>query len=106
MISQQQINRFGQRLAATFKPERVVLFGSYAYGSPKDDSDVDILVVMPLDESPVDKSVEIRMKLRPRFPLDLLVRTPSKIRERLAMGDDFIREILEKGKVLYEAAHV
>ncbi len=47
----------------------------------------------------------MRMKLRPSFPLDLLVRTPSKIRERLAMGDDFIKEILEKGKVLYEAAH-
>ena len=105
MISQNQIAQFGQRLAAMFHPERIVLFGSYAYGSPGPDSDVDILVVMPLQENPIDKSVEMRMKLRPSFPLDLLVRTPSKIRERLAMGDDFIREILEKGKVLYEAAH-
>ncbi len=105
MITQNQITRFGQRLAAMFHPERIVLFGSYAYGSPGPDSDVDILVVMPLQENPIDKSVEMRMKLRPSFPLDLLVRTPSKIRERLAMGDDFIKEILEKGKVLYEATH-
>lgn len=105
MISQNQIVQFGQRLATMFHPERIVLFGSYAYGSPGPDSDVDILVVMPLQENPIDKSVEMRMKLRPGFPLDLLVRTPSKIRERLAMGDDFIREILDKGKVLYEAAH-
>jgi len=105
MISQRQITRFGQQLAAMFHPDRIVLFGSYAYGSPRPDSDVDILVVMPLNNSPVEKSVEMRMKLRPGFPLDLLVRTPARIRERLEMGDDFIREILEKGKVLYEAAH-
>ena len=105
MVSEHQITRFGQRLAELFHPERIVLFGSYAYGSPTSDSDVDILVVMPLQESPIDKSVEMRMKLRPGFPLDLLVRTPSKIQERLAMGDDFIRDILENGKVLYEATH-
>jgi len=58
---------------------------------------------MPLDGNPVDKSVEMRLRLRPKFALDLLVRTPSKIRERLAMGDDFIKDILDKGKVLYEA---
>lgn len=105
MVTQKQIARFGKRLASLFHPERIVLFGSYAYGSPGPDSDVDLLVVMPLHENPIDKSVEMRMKLRPGFPLDLLVRTPSKIRERLAMGDDFIRDILENGKVLYEATH-
>ncbi|MBA7677045.1 hypothetical protein ES703_85293 [subsurface metagenome] len=51
----------------------------------------------------MDKSVEIRMKLRPGFPVDLLVRTGEKVRERIEMGDDFIREILEEGKVFYEA---
>jgi hypothetical protein len=51
----------------------------------------------------VDKSVEIRMKLRPPFSVDLLVRSPEKVRERIEMGDPFLREILERGKVLYEA---
>jgi len=51
----------------------------------------------------VDKSVEIRMKLRPGFPIDLLVRTSDKVRQRMEMGDDFMREIIEEGKVLYEA---
>ncbi len=104
MTSQRQIREFGKRLGREFKPERVVLFGSYAYGNPTPASDVDVLVVMPLNGSPVDKSVEMRMKLRPKFPLDLLVKTPMKIRERLDMGDDFIADILEKGKVLYEAS--
>lgn len=102
-MTQKQIKDFGRRLAREFQPRRVVLFGSYAYGKPSPDSDVDILVVMPLNGSPVDKSVEMRLKLQPRFPLDLLVRTPAKIKERLAMGDDFIKDIFDKGKVLYEA---
>ena len=103
MITQEQIKDFGQQLAREFHPLKVVLFGSYAYGNPGPDSDVDLLVVMPLVGTPVDKSVEMRLKLQPRFPLDLLVRTPAKIRERLAMGDDFIKDIFDKGKVLYEA---
>jgi predicted nucleotidyltransferase len=103
MMTQKQIKDFGRRLVKEFKPRKVVLFGSYAYGKPSPDSDVDILVVMPLNGSPVDKSVEMRLKLQPRFPLDLLVRSPAKIKERLAMGDDFIKDIFDKGRVLYEA---
>jgi predicted nucleotidyltransferase len=106
MTTQKQISDFGQRLGFEFHPQKVVLFGSHAYGRPNSDSDVDILVVMPLDGSPVDKSVEMRLKLRPRFPLDLLVRTPDRIRERLALGDDFIKDILDKGEVLYEAPNI
>jgi len=103
MTTQKHIKDFGRRLGHEFRPQKVILFGSYAQGKPRPDSDVDLLVVMPLKGSPVDKSVEMRLKLRPRFPLDLLVRTPGKIRERLAMGDDFIADIIKKGKVLYEA---
>ena len=103
MTTWREIKEFGRRLGAEFRPNKVVLFGSYASGNPTPDSDVDVLVVMSLDGDPVDKSVEMRLKLRPRFPLDLLVRTPAKIRERLAMGDDFIKDILDRGKVLYEA---
>lgn len=64
---------------------------------------MDVLVIGPFEGRSVDKSVEIRMKLRPGFPVDLLVRTPDKVRERIEMGDTFMREILEQGKVLYEA---
>ena len=76
---------------------------SYARGTVTEDSDVDLLVVVRFEGRSVDKSVEIRMKLRPAFPVDLLVRTPEKVRERLAMGDGFMREVLGEGKVLYEA---
>lgn len=66
---------------------------------------MDLLVITPFEGSSVKKSVEIRFKLRPSFPMDLLVRTPEKVRERLDMGDGFIREIITKGKPLYEAKH-
>ena len=103
MVAMEQIAEFGRRIAREFQPQRIVLFGSYATGNPTPDSDVDLLVVLPHEGDSVAKSVEIRLKLRPPFPLDLLVRSPEKVRERIAMGDTFLREIMENGRVLYEA---
>lgn len=105
IASLEQIQAFAQRVGEEFSPQRVILFGSYAYGQPTPDSDVDLLVITPFEGSSVKKSVEIRLKLRPPFPMDLLVRTPEKVRERLDMGDGFMREILTKGKTLYEAKY-
>jgi predicted nucleotidyltransferase len=101
----EQIEEFARRLGEEFQPDRVVLFGSYARGTATEDSDVDLLVILPFEGQPENQSVEMRMRLRPRFPLDLIVRTPEKVRERLEMDDDFMREILEEGKVLYAADH-
>jgi len=98
-----EIRDFGKRLAEEFKPERIVLFGSHSRGEANADSDVDLLVIMPTQRDPIDVQVEMRLKLRPSFPLDLLVRTPSKIKERLAIGDPFLQSILDNGEVLYEA---
>ena len=103
MVTMDRIEEFGRRIGREFGAERVIVFGSYARGAVTDDSDVDLLVIIPFEGRSVDKSVEIRMKLRPQFPVDLLVRTPEKVRERIEMGDGFMREILEEGKVLYEA---
>jgi predicted nucleotidyltransferase len=103
MVAMNQIEEFGRRIGRQFDAHKVVLFGSYARGTVTEDSDVDLLIIAPFEGRSVDKSVEIRMKLRPRFPLDILVRTPEKVRERIDMGDAFMREILEEGKVLYEA---
>ena len=102
MATMEQIQTFGLRIGRKFRPRKVVLFGSHAWGNPTPDSDLDLLVVLPFKGRAVRKSVEIRMKLRSPFPIDLLVRTPEKVRERLAMGDTFMREILEEGRVLYE----
>ena len=92
-------------MAREFRPEKIVLFGSYAYGTPTEDSDVDLLVVMPFDRRQGRKSLEIRKRIPAGFPLDLIVRTPDFIAQRLEWGDCFTQEILTKGLVLYEAAN-
>ena len=102
MVAINKIKEFGKQIGEQFNAEKVILFGSHAQGNITADSDVDLLVIGPFKGRSVDKSVEIRMKLRPQFPVDILIRTPEKVRQRIKMGDCFMREILEKGKVLYE----
>ncbi len=104
-IEESQIQKLGREIADAFHPNRIILFGSCADGNPSVDSDVDLLIIMPYQGKQIDKAVEVRLKIKPSFPVDILVRTPEKIAERVSLGDSFIQEILEKGKVLYEAPH-
>jgi len=102
-ISQQMIEDTVRQIVRQFQPQRIILFGSYAHGQPTPDSDVDLLIVMESDERPAVRAMRVSRLLRPRpFPMDILVRTPEEIRHRLEMGDYFMREVLEQGKVLYE----
>jgi predicted nucleotidyltransferase len=94
------IRRFAGKVAERFKPEKVILFGSYAYGTPHADSDVDILVIMPA-RNQLDQAVKISMTVEAPFPLDIIVRTPRNLAWRLKEGDWFLREIVAQGKVLY-----
>ena len=105
MVTMKQIQAVGLRIGREFHPNRVILFGSYALGEATEDSDVDLLIVMPFEGRSVEKSVEVRLKIEFPFPVDLLVRTPETVRVRIAMGDNFIRNILQRGKVLYETDH-
>ncbi len=98
------IHRFARQVAEHFQPDKIILFGSYAYGTPHADSDVDILVIMPA-RNQLDQAVKIELACDPPFPLDLIVRTPRNLHWRLAEGDSFLREIMIKGKVLYEKDH-
>jgi predicted nucleotidyltransferase len=95
------IRRYARQVAEQFHPDKIILFGSYAYGRPHADSDVDILVVMPADNQ-IDQAVRIDRKVDPPFALDLIVRTPTNLAWRLREGDSFLREIVSKGQVLYE----
>jgi len=91
-----------QRIAEALQPEKIILFGSYAYGTPTPDSDVDLLVIMKTTASQVERSLAVARLLRPRvFPVDILVRTPDEIDRALRSGDFFIQEILSRGRVLY-----
>lgn len=98
------IRRFARQVAERFRPDKIILFGSYAYGKPHADSDVDILVIMRA-RNQLDQAVKIRREVPRDFPMDLLVRTPATMKWRLAEGDLFHTEIVTKGKVLYDKNH-
>ena len=92
-----------QRIIQALQPEKIVLFGSYADGTPTSDSDVDLLVVMETTASPVERYLAVSRLLRPRpFPVDILVKRPDEIQSALEAGDFFIREVISRGQVLYE----
>jgi predicted nucleotidyltransferase len=100
-IPMRVIRRFARDVAEKFHPDKVILFGSYAYGTPHEDSDVDILVVMP-SRDPLSLAARIDIAIDPPFPLDIIVRTPAEMKWRLAERESFLTEVVTKGKVLYE----
>jgi len=99
------IRRFARRIAAKFQPEKIILFGSYAYGTPHNESDVDLLVVMPCRNG-IDQALRIELEFEAPFSLDLVVRKPSQVTRGLKDNDSFIHEIIGHGKVLYEAVNL
>lgn len=94
------------RLIAEYVPQQVILFGSYAYGDPRPDSDIDLLIIKDTSERFIDRWVTVRRILsdaQRSLPLDTLILTPQEVANRLAVGDQFVAEILERGEVLYAA---
>jgi predicted nucleotidyltransferase len=104
----EQISLACRAVAEEFRPDKIVLFGSYAYGQPDADSDIDLLVIMPFEGSPFRQAGIILNYLVGKIgvlPLDLLVRTREQVKERLDINDRFMQEITERGRVMYEADH-
>jgi predicted nucleotidyltransferase len=102
MISRGEIQAFVNDVVRQFRPSVVILFGSYAYGTPTKDSDVDLLIVMPHRGSSAEAATRIRLACPRAFPMDLIVRTPGEIRRRVRIGDRFVEEITSKGIKLHE----
>lgn len=106
MIARKDIQATCDDIVREFDPLQVILFGSHAYGTPTEDSDVDLLVVMDTPEAETRLcDAEIRRRIPYRFPMDLLVRSREEIAYRIAYNDWFLREITEKGEVLYGSIH-
>jgi uncharacterized protein len=103
-VPRSAIRRYVRQVVERFRPQRVILFGSHAYGKPHEDSDVDLLVIMPSRRG-VNWHDRIRWVIPTPFPMDLLVRTPEYVAKRLELGDWFFRDILEQGIVLHDAVN-
>ena len=98
-VGRNQIEAYCRVVAREFKPEKIILFGSYGYGKPTKDSDVDLVVILPYRGSNIRKVVEIRTRVEAPFPMDMLVWKPGKY----SRMESFNREILTRGKVMYES---
>ena len=104
-VTEQLLQEITQCIIETFHPLKIILFGSYAYGQPTSDSDIDLLVVMAEDGRPAQRSAKIAQACRPHYiAMDVLVQTPTEIEKRLAGFDPFLEEILAKGRILYAAS--
>ena len=101
-IPTEVIDGITHRIVERFKPTKIILFGSYAYGTPKPESDIDLLVIMDTSIKEMQQAQQIRQYLNPLFGIDLVVHTPVNLAKRLEMGDLFLKEIVTKGKTLYE----
>ncbi|MBI3611131.1 MAG: nucleotidyltransferase domain-containing protein [Nitrospirae bacterium] len=100
------IRRIVDRIGKEYRPERIILFGSYAYGEPDRDSDIDLLIIKSTPDRPIDRRVKVRQIVsdpQRLIPFEPLVLTPKELKRRLDIGDQFIQEILNKGEVLYAA---
>ena len=96
----------GEKIATSYEPLKIILFGSYAYGDPNPDSDIDLLIIKDTDERPIDRRTSVRKIVSDptrRVPFEPLVLTQDELAERIRVGDQFINEILSKGDALYEA---
>ena len=102
MVAMSVIAELSRRIAKEFNPDKIILFGSHAYGAPREYSDVDLLVIMPFEGHPFDKSMEILNTLDPDFSVDVIVRDPADAARRYREYDPLIREAFDRGRVLHE----
>ena len=102
--SRKLILKIVDQIKTEYEPEKIILYGSYAYGKPTEDSDIDLFIVKETDKRRVDRFVEVkRLIYEPgrRISILPLVYTPKEVQERLALGDGFVEEVLTRGEVLY-----
>ncbi len=93
-----------EKIKTAYHPEKIILFGSYAYGTPSEDSDIDLLIIKDTPDRPIDRRVVVRKIISDpgrRVPFELIVLTPEEVQNRLKIGDQFLQEIVENGEVLY-----
>ena len=95
-----------EKIKREYEPERIILFGSHASGSAERDSDIVLLIIKDTQDRPIDRRVAVRKIVSDRrrlIPFEPMVLTPHEVEERLEIGDQFVKGIIEKGEVLYAA---
>lgn len=103
-VAEQKIKEATAKIVKEYKPEKVVLFGSRAWGEPNSDSDIDLFIIKDTKDRRIERARKVREAIWGLgAPVDLLVYTPNEVRRRIELDDFFISDITTKGKVLYDA---
>lgn len=103
---EQTLNEIVRRLVADYQPEKIILFGSYAYGEPHEDSDLDLLIIKETPDRLITRIFtvhELVTDMHPSIGLEPLILTPAELEQRLRIGDQFVAEVLARGALLYAA---
>lgn len=104
-IIERQIKEISNKIAKEYKPEKIILFGSWAWGEPRKDSDIDLFIVKKSEERRIERERQVqRLLLGTRLPVDVLVYTPEEVEKRLWLEDFFIKKIFQHGRNLYAAS--
>jgi predicted nucleotidyltransferase len=101
MVALNEIQELSRRIAEQFRPDKIILFGSHAYGTPKEYSDVDLLVIMPFAGNSFDQATTILERVRPGYYVDVIVRSPDDAARRYQEFDPLIRDAFDRGMVIY-----
>ena len=104
MIRQKEIQDVVKRIAENYKPEKIYLFGSFAWGKPNKDSDVDFFIVKETKIRKFNRQLRVRDIVNGDLPVDILVYNNKEIKERVSLGDFFVKKILNQGKLVYDCA--
>jgi len=105
IVTNSLIKSIVMKITQHFNPYKIILFGSRVWGEPKAWSDIDLLIIMDYEGYSSQIAAQISIIAKPRYvPMDILVRTPREVAERLSQGDSFMKRILEEGRILYEKA--
>jgi uncharacterized protein len=101
-VSPELLKEVTQKVIQAFRPKNIILFGSYAYGKPTADSDLDLLIIMESRDRPAERIRKVSDLFDPRpLPMDFIVLTPGEVRHRLDGFDPFLEEVFAKGQMLY-----
>lgn len=101
-VFQEEIRKITYQVIKNYKPQKIILVGSAARGKPSRDSDIDMLIIKKTSGSKFDRIRKVLLLVDYNLPFEPLVYTPQEIEERKKLGDSFILEALNQGKILYE----
>ncbi len=101
MISKEKISRIVSAIVQQCSQQQIILFGSHAYGKPTEDSDIDLFVVANIPGLASERIRTVRRAIKENVPVDVVVRMPEEVERALRGRDWFVKEVFEKGKVLY-----